>query len=1582
MKKKLALLLAIVMVLGVFSPMNLMANVSRVFYPGADISGNYGVRTILFDDTLDLKWKNNEIPDNNNNVAGDGLLLWGDSGSSWNTSWAAGNNARGQDFVLSIRENVFDGSGNRTANNVFYLELEGAQWGYAADAARGATTFNDDNIYYTTSGSYPFGTSTRDNWNSTSKRLNAFSTKGVFVNNSTFVMPVPTPGPTLEPGASPTIPPGEIPTGLFDALSVTEMLGWENTLAKALNDAIRRGTSNTTGIRNAGAGATPSEVFNQFMVGTTSDAIDLTLAASYTGATDGFYGFFTNEDRYPLDIPGEGERGKAEEKRDRELQFIHARLGKIYFDAALGRVLDLPQWEPIKYHVNNVASATSTGWWDRDLSSAIITPGFYATSTELTRIWNWASAGEIKLTGATGGTMGQIASFADTTITRLTSLLADPGHASNGLGASGEGFLWIPNAFILEYTKLLGDPTKLLYDPASAGDGWQIHLLKEAAGTLATDLGKAVGVSEDIFIGYDGELFFARTGANGTAADAKESFAVSGSSLTEAAEDAWVRQAIADIIKVFNAAGQGGPNGTGVASKIRDAEYNYIQGNKFSEDAFIADLKAELNKINNPNSTNTGPHATTHADGLTGIRAAANTYGVPTAFTRPIPGAGASPSPSASPSTSPSPGATTPPSKPSDFIGYYTEPNYITYLEEYSTTNTLVGGGTGQLVGWSARLLSNNVLEITVNNSSSVNNEYDYNAPFVPFSTNFNTIETVTIGANGQVAKNGDVLVVPLVIITESDVVDVRVNAYGDLVGGTAGAPGNTTRVGSSVETATFGQTVSRFLEVVSAARGRVLLKNLEISERTGNVIVDQGYFLLIPPVNYHIIALHPNGDRVRVRSTSQTNIPLSTSPANHDTSNQLQTTAFKGGFLGGVVSVYQKARLEVRNNVNDPMDMWREAMLLQVDGITNVNRNHRGSFEIAGLALEPVSHDPWLWDRTSTDLNITIASTAAFRQTDDDPDDTNSLTTSSTRGALRDDFDWRDTNALSTWTKPTSGTDNAIRLSANKWWRELTSARITTHAGSGAMAAAVRKDFDIFYDAAAPKKAYSGLKNQETAKVTINENTINSWNVRWDTTFTVTDADGKLLEDVKISRVVITDRTNNSLRVLDGRRLDEVVGRDTSSSAASIWNDKDQDRRYTNFAVDGHSFTLGDLHTNEGVRASIELTFYLSARANYKGPAYIAVSGPSIISQTFSTSVGNIANNGIVHVADFEPMFEVISTTTPVQIGHQEYEVSDVRIIENYIWGEKAVFNPGDRITFSIGEYRRIWNTFIPFMPTVTRDDVATDNVEGDENFRVSNVTVTNRGEAIEVTVFRGSANSNGIFDIKNITVNTTRDIPEGYYDLLMNVTKAAGGQLINNEYKNLPGEHYMYDEFDYSSIIFENYVHIVTPGFGRQTINEIRVTDDSTTYSLKTHRGEVFEKDMDGWAAREVDYRLYVPLRFVSMALGIEERNIIWDEFQKTVTIITNEGHIVQFMEGVDQYFINGIGISMHENGVAAMPMMFAQEWGGDPYYSRMYVPFRYVGNALGIPVTWEVIDGKTYGIYNPINLAVTVIDDEIVD
>jgi hypothetical protein len=131
----------------------------------------------------------------------------------------------------------------------------------------------------------------------------------------------------------------------------------------------------------------------------------------------------------------------------------------------------------------------------------------------------------------------------------------------------------------------------------------------------------------------------------------------------------------------------------------------------------------------------------------------------------------------------------------------------------------------------------------------------------------------------------------------------------------------------------------------------------------------------------------------------------------------------------------------------------------------------------------------------------------------------------------------------------------------------------------------------------------------------------------------------------------------------------------------------------------------------------------------------------------------------------------------------------------------------------------------------------------------------------------------------------------------------------------------------------------------------SSVKVTIGSNRVSIN---GASSEMDATPYIQSESSSTL-VPLRFVALAIsgdGVENADtseiIAWDNDTKTATVTAGD-RVVSFQAGSNNVSINGTATAM-ANGVKA-----------EIKDGRMYIPFRALGEALGVEVAWDS-DTKT--------------------
>ena len=99
----------------------------------------------------------------------------------------------------------------------------------------------------------------------------------------------------------------------------------------------------------------------------------------------------------------------------------------------------------------------------------------------------------------------------------------------------------------------------------------------------------------------------------------------------------------------------------------------------------------------------------------------------------------------------------------------------------------------------------------------------------------------------------------------------------------------------------------------------------------------------------------------------------------------------------------------------------------------------------------------------------------------------------------------------------------------------------------------------------------------------------------------------------------------------------------------------------------------------------------------------------------------------------------------------------------------------------------------------------------------------------------------------------------------------------------------------------------------------------------------------------------RTYVPVRYLALALGVPENNIIWNNAAASVTL-SKGGLTVKLMPGSRNMQVNGRTVTMDAAPVSRN--------------GRVYLPARYVAEAFGYRVGWDET-GRTVSIFAPENI-----------
>lgn len=387
------------------------------------------------------------------------------------------------------------------------------------------------------------------------------------------------------------------------------------------------------------------------------------------------------------------------------------------------------------------------------------------------------------------------------------------------------------------------------------------------------------------------------------------------------------------------------------------------------------------------------------------------------------------------------------------------------------------------------------------------------------------------------------------------------------------------------------------------------------------------------------------------------------------------------------------------------------------------------------------------------------------------------------------------------------------------------------------------------------------------------------------------------------------------------------------------------------------NSYTVNS--NNSSNAASFKIKFELSVDPSFEGDIKCNVTGGG---QGSDATVETVIAKAIAP-------FKIETKNTKVNLGYQDYNTADIVITE----AKAGMFLEGKNVELSLKA---------PFTGNTIGFSEAKYEISGgelevkDKDFKVSNDKITFK-------INRSSTKNPSTITIKDVKIGSTRSVPFGSYNLAISgnavinnyadtdATVTVGSSsnkiaAVSNEDKtyslNDANRIQLANQDDTSYFEIKDYVNVVTE---TGTFNEtVKVTVGEKTVVVG---GQTMDMDVAPYIQASSNSTM-VPLRFVAVALGVDTANVgnpdasskvAWDANSKTVTIYYGAGtgqKIIQFQAGSNIMTVDGTRIPM-EYGVVA-----------EIKEGRMFVPFRALGQALGVTVNWDA-DTKT-AIYNENN------------
>lgn len=216
---------------------------------------------------------------------------------------------------------------------------------------------------------------------------------------------------------------------------------------------------------------------------------------------------------------------------------------------------------------------------------------------------------------------------------------------------------------------------------------------------------------------------------------------------------------------------------------------------------------------------------------------------------------------------------------------------------------------------------------------------------------------------------------------------------------------------------------------------------------------------------------------------------------------------------------------------------------------------------------------------------------------------------------------------------------------------------------------------------------------------------------------------------------------------------------------------------------------------------------------------------------------------------------------------------------------------------------------------------------VAGDLDIKEAKTKDITKNGSLVMTIDRSSIKTPAEIKITGVELSPDRTPAQGMYSL-----NVGGTAVVDNDmYKNARDSSGRDSEFS-DAVVSVDYVNVVTPADqgvkATFTIGESKYTINGV------------EKTMDAASYIDANGRTMVPIRHIANALGVDDNKIVWNQATKTATIFGKNTVIITV--GENKLTVNGAVVPMDTVAVNNN--------------GRIFVPARYIANALGASVEWD--------------------------
>ena len=380
-----------------------------------------------------------------------------------------------------------------------------------------------------------------------------------------------------------------------------------------------------------------------------------------------------------------------------------------------------------------------------------------------------------------------------------------------------------------------------------------------------------------------------------------------------------------------------------------------------------------------------------------------------------------------------------------------------------------------------------------------------------------------------------------------------------------------------------------------------------------------------------------------------------------------------------------------------------------------------------------------------------------------------------------------------------------------------------------------------------------------------------------------------------------------------------------TASALEQMFMEAYRKGEYEGFEFRKRAFDNTDASDKENC-AKMTFTLTLVADPTFEGDVALKLTGDALENQE-------------VEIASFAKPYEVKAEQNDLKIDYRHTAIPSAIVVteaEAGLWEEKeAVF----QFVMEKGEIMQF-------------EKDATFSVNRESDMEINDSTSKNTGK-LEFQVKEGSDDEAAVVTISDMELFMQRDIPAGYYDLLLTTSMEEGSDMKTSlgskgnatgylETVLLGGEQdkdYIVDDVtNYKNVVKKGFVNVITPGKDTEGFTTKVVVPVGETY-IKAGDKEI-ELDVPAYINAE-GYTM-LPVRAVAKALGINDHAVLWDQPTKTVTIM--HGQRIISMK-LDQKFVTVNG--------SVLPASSAVEIKD----GRTFLPMRDLATALGVTdISWD--------------------------